>query len=173
MVRVRTQSRVRRLKWVGTVFCLFVALVISHTIKREVLWTRSRCLGQKEDVFRIGLAGGAVAADCSLQPRWSTRSIVLYTNLTRGASGFEVQEYYKAFEPRPRMVRLNLSGNASPPPGMHRIVVPLWPLLAAAGPPTVYLWYRDRRKRPGHCKKCGYNLTGNVSGACPECGEGI
>lgn len=25
----------------------------------------------------------------------------------------------------------------------------------------------------GHCKKCGYNLTGNVSGVCPECGTKI
>lgn len=23
----------------------------------------------------------------------------------------------------------------------------------------------------GHCQHCGYNLTGNVSGVCPECGE--
>jgi hypothetical protein len=23
------------------------------------------------------------------------------------------------------------------------------------------------------CRKCGYNLTGNVSGICPECGEKI
>jgi len=22
----------------------------------------------------------------------------------------------------------------------------------------------------GHCRKCGYDLTGNVSGICPECG---
>ncbi len=26
---------------------------------------------------------------------------------------------------------------------------------------------------PGHCRKCGYNLTGNVSGRCPECGATI
>jgi hypothetical protein len=26
---------------------------------------------------------------------------------------------------------------------------------------------------PGHCQNCGYNLTGNVSGICPECGRGI
>ena len=22
---------------------------------------------------------------------------------------------------------------------------------------------------PGHCRRCGYNLTGNESGVCPEC----
>lgn len=25
----------------------------------------------------------------------------------------------------------------------------------------------------GHCVNCGYNLTGNVSGVCPECGASI
>lgn len=29
-------------------------------------------------------------------------------------------------------------------------------------------------KRPpipsGHCRRCGYELTGNLSGTCPECG---
>ncbi|MFQ5807377.1 MAG: hypothetical protein ACE5I3_13095 [Phycisphaerae bacterium] len=30
-----------------------------------------------------------------------------------------------------------------------------------------------RRIPPGHCQKCGYDLTGNVSGKCPECGEAI
>ena len=27
------------------------------------------------------------------------------------------------------------------------------------------------RPGPGHCQKCGYDLTGNVSGVCPECGQ--
>ena len=35
---------------------------------------------------------------------------------------------------------------------------------------------RDRweglfRPPVGHCQNCGYDLTGNVSGVCPECGE--
>lgn len=27
--------------------------------------------------------------------------------------------------------------------------------------------------RLGHCRQCGYNLTGNTTGICPECGETI
>jgi hypothetical protein len=52
--------------------------------------------------------------------------------------------------------------------------VPLWvptvPLLLA----TCAAWRLDaiarRRGRPGHCAACGYDLTGNTSGVCPECG---
>lgn len=32
---------------------------------------------------------------------------------------------------------------------------------------------RRPRRKPGHCQKCNYNLTGNTSGRCPECGEAV
>ncbi len=50
---------------------------------------------------------------------------------------------------------------------------PLWPLAAGAGLVAAVAWWLDpprRRPRPGCCKACGYDLTGNVSGRCPECG---
>ena len=47
---------------------------------------------------------------------------------------------------------------------------PLWIPLAIVMLPTAFLWYRDRRPPPGHCQHCGYDLTGNISGVCPECG---
>jgi len=28
-------------------------------------------------------------------------------------------------------------------------------------------------RKPGHCRGCDYDLTGNVSGRCPECGTPI
>ncbi len=48
------------------------------------------------------------------------------------------------------------------------IRVPLWIPLSV----ILLLWLLARRKRPtpGHCVKCGYDLTGNRSGRCPECG---
>ena len=54
--------------------------------------------------------------------------------------------------------------------------IPTWPLLILLGLyPTYVLVFarkrrRDRLRRQGLCVKCGYNLTGNTSGVCPECG---
>ncbi len=51
------------------------------------------------------------------------------------------------------------------------IRLPLWLPIVLVMLPTAVLWYCDfRRKRPGHCRRCGYDLTKNESGRCPECG---
>ena len=52
-----------------------------------------------------------------------------------------------------------------------------WMILLFAIYPTIAFirgpYRRYRRRKKGLCLKCGYNLTGNVSGVCPECGEQI
>ena len=49
-------------------------------------------------------------------------------------------------------------------------VCPLWPIPLGAGLVAVWLWRLDRFPR-GHCRRCGYDLTGLAAGAvCPECG---
>ncbi|UCE59219.1 MAG: hypothetical protein JSU63_17465 [Phycisphaerales bacterium] len=55
---------------------------------------------------------------------------------------------------------------------------PVWfPLLLFGAYPTIaYIrgpLRRWRRRRKGLCLGCGYNLTGNVSGVCSECGETV
>ncbi len=67
--------------------------------------------------------------------------------------------------------------STSPAAGPHlrqrtrRLILPLWIPLLLTVVPTVILWRRDRRHTPGHCRKCAYDLTGNVTGVCSECGE--
>ena len=57
-----------------------------------------------------------------------------------------------------------------------RVVIPFWFALAlTAILPVIWIrrWSRHRRAEDDgmpHCAKCDYNLTGNVSGICPECG---
>ena len=34
-------------------------------------------------------------------------------------------------------------------------------------------WVRRERRRQGLCAACGYDLTANVSGVCPECGQTV
>jgi len=54
--------------------------------------------------------------------------------------------------------------------------MPFWfPLvLFAAYPVFVFIrgrMRRRRRRKHGLCPHCGYNLTGNVTGICSECGK--
>ena len=58
------------------------------------------------------------------------------------------------------------------------VVVPLWaPLAVFAAWPTLWGVRRSLRswlrRRASLCTKCAYDLTGNLSGVCPECGKPI
>jgi hypothetical protein len=69
-------------------------------------------------------------------------------------------------------VEYALLGDAHLGGGWHALIIPFWTLLAVVATPTGVLWLVDRRRiPPGHCQHCGYDLTGNISGRCPECGE--
>lgn len=53
----------------------------------------------------------------------------------------------------------------------------VWAVAGTALPPLLWLaargrraWGRRRRRRLGLCLACGYDLRGNPSGVCPECG---
>ena len=50
--------------------------------------------------------------------------------------------------------------------------------LAILGGPILTIALVERalalpRYPEGHCQSCGYNLTGNLSGRCPECGNAV
>ena len=53
------------------------------------------------------------------------------------------------------------------------IAVPLYAVFLAVAIPTLLVWRFVPKFPRGHCQRCGYNLTGNVSGTCPECGRAL
>ncbi len=58
----------------------------------------------------------------------------------------------------------------------HRdLFIPAWLLLAFFSVlPTRWVWIHWRHRESEHlCKACRYDLTGNTSGICPECGSAI
>jgi hypothetical protein len=54
------------------------------------------------------------------------------------------------------------------------VAAPYWSVVVLTGCPAalrIGQYYRRRRlARRGCCPNCDYNLTGNISGVCPECG---
>ena len=58
----------------------------------------------------------------------------------------------------------------APSPGFV-VIIPLWMVFLPVALLTAMLWRHDPRSLPGRCRGCGYNLTGNVTGICPECGQ--
>lgn len=61
---------------------------------------------------------------------------------------------------------------------MHAIFCPPWVIVGPLGIYPALVFFRGpfrrwRRRRRGGCLKCGYDLTGNVSSVCPECGTSI
>lgn len=56
-------------------------------------------------------------------------------------------------------------------PGL--LVCPLWIPFLLVAVPTAVFFRRDRRIPPGCCQSCGYDLRGNVSRVCPECGKRV
>jgi len=51
--------------------------------------------------------------------------------------------------------------------------LPLWIPFCLLAFALSFAKWRGHRAKQGHCRKCRYNLMGNTSGVCPECGTPI
>jgi hypothetical protein len=114
--------------------------------------------------------------------RWTGAGAKLYLSLDRGALFFSTRP-----SERPAGLSINVANaswramfNAFPAAdvtmrGLHwRGWLPLWIPLALVALPTFVLWWLERRPYPaGRCQQCRYDLTGNMTGVCPECGVAV
>jgi hypothetical protein len=153
MARLRRRWRI--LKWIGTLVCLILLIMFLVSTRRAVMWDSS------DRGREVGLLPGTVAYG------WRPVGWRLAHESYPPAPGWSLASYTGWSKPSWRLV--SHTGSS-----WCWLEVPLWMPFLIVALPTGFLWYRDRRRiPPGHCQKCGYNLTGNVSGACPECGEKV
>ncbi|MCP4591532.1 MAG: hypothetical protein GY842_12380 [bacterium] len=146
-MRYHHPSRTRRIaKWTGLVVC--VVVVVAWAVSLVIT------LGYGVPPWLFGIGEGAVAA-------------------THADSTGDEYADIRGFL---------FDGWVRPPvllPSVNRrlcyttMTVPLWIPLLPLSVGTAWLWCRDRKPPPGYCQRCGYDLTGNTSGVCPECGEGV
>lgn len=138
------------LQWSGLVVCLLIVITWAESLVHTIGWRRTAFV--LDDVIvrekSFYLSSGAVSLT------WQQYGRVL-------DSGWEIHD-----------------GDGSivwlPSWGATECVVPLWIPFLLLAVSTVSVWWLDRRRiPPGRCGHCGYNLTGNVSGRCPECGQPI
>ena len=147
----RKPSRLRRwMKWVGLVGC--AVIVVAWVV--NIRWTIGYSVGKLD--FRLG--AGRIGYDFGVRPIPIRRSPGLDIR-PFGGGYWRRCHYWVMFH------SLRQWG--------YSVRLPLWMPLVALAIPTAILWYRDRQPKPGHCQQCGYDLTGNESGVCPECGTEV
>ena len=147
-MRRRSQTR-RVLKWTGA---LLTALLLCTWVYASTHWT-----GVRYRNWLVWLEGG------SLVVMRVSGSPVGPPNWVNIRCPFEMEVFYWK------------SGRLLGKTASAELHLPLWIPFVVVAAPTALLFWLDRCYRfpPGYCRNCGYDLTGNVSGRCPECGESV
>ncbi len=148
------------MKWAaGALSCATLGAVLtSFWIKCEYCW---------KPYHGVVLCDGFVVLIAPNAPHLEAN--VLYPLQSAGVS--VQRNYYKPWSDGPLLgwprrigIVVNLTG----------VVIPPWVVVGLPATLAWVLWLFDRTHHPaGHCRRCGYDLTGNLSGRCPECGVAI
>jgi hypothetical protein len=162
---MRQRPRLRRvLKWGGTLTCLLIALAFVASMFNMIQWTSEFDDYRYCQLGDITFSHGALSI--WLESGQSTSTLPPEAGRSRGWTFMaildsQIDTWY-TYEATTTAGILEIS-----------LSIPLWMPFVLAFIPTAYLWYRDCPPTPGHCEKCGYDLTGNESGRCPECGGAV
>jgi hypothetical protein len=169
---------------------LLTLLSLLLLVATAVLWVRSyRTVEQycrlddatgREDEVVLLYGGVHVARVENLATLARQANLVLETGWTatpRASSGRAPSFDWQVFYNRNVVVRLEvlgfrwLTGSLGATNVMWSIRIPLWlPASVFALLPALWLSKRLRRRRPGRCPRCGYDLRA-TPGRCPECGH--
>ncbi len=163
------RSIIRRvLLWTGAVTCVLLVGLYFVSLRYSLVWRLSGYYGSLAVIDGHVLFAGGVGV-------LPIRGVLVYpTDWFPPGGHICPRADAPTVSPTPRSERIwwpwigwRTIGRAT----LIGAVAPIWALLLLVAAPTAGLWWLGRRRiPPGHCQKCGYNLTGNVSGRCPECG---
>ncbi len=133
----------RSVKWVGVAACAFLLCVWIGT-----LWSA------------FGYQAKTVAVDLSV----GCFEVSVFPKGTPTQGWFAAWQPYEAYW-LPRLIHGRFKTSRT-----THLFVPLWIPLLLVGTATILAFRHDRRFAPGHCQTCGYDLRGEFSTGCPECG---
>lgn len=165
----RPQNRERCvMKWIGALACSLLTLGWIVSCFFEVIFYHRG----STDRWCLSYRCGGLSLTAAPLDQWSAQipTGVFIDSLTEQEKSIR----NGGFVPLPRDYGFCLpSFEMDQVPFCFRWTVPSWVPLVLIGLPTVWGFARSRSVPAGACSKCGYDLTGNVSGACPECGATI
>ncbi|MBN2559788.1 MAG: hypothetical protein JXQ75_02495 [Phycisphaerae bacterium] len=158
-VAMRKRPQINQiLKWSGVFLCVLILVMMAATLKWKIYYV------MEKSAFSLAV-GGIGFGDWSMEP----------AHLQEALEELLHPPGWKAVPMPWRAMRLEIPYFFRWPrvePG--GLALPLWLPFAIVAIPTAFMFWRDRRRHPAHhCRSCGYNLTGNVSGVCAECGTPI
>ena len=172
-------SRARRiLKWTGAIACLLILVTWAASLRWGFRYHFSngyRCVGVSTGALEISrwtcTYPKFIMAWGSPQNRYLRARTPIGLEIHRPSFQYITYRNFGFESPHKEL--------SNPPSGTLTSVwwtIPFWLVLLLTAIPTAWLWHRDRRlisSSPDHrlCLRCGYDLTGNTSGVCPECGD--
>jgi hypothetical protein len=153
----RLSRKLRVCKWVGTIGCVLIVMVFVASL----WWVATCCLFWRTGLYALTIVDGGIAYGADYAAFAGGDGID-----TAWVWGLQPRTSQKG--PAPSILwRIRFFSDLS------FVAIPLWLPFLILLIPTLLLWRRDRKPRPGFCRQCDYDLTGNISGRCPECGTPI
>lgn len=148
-------------RWAATVLAaLCVAALVWSAQSRKTLLGRCRPLS-----LEVGLDDGALLIGWGNDDRTLEELLRPSSNWQRGYTSYrrtwgDSLRYVKSALPSLCATRSSVA-----------VRLPLWTIITPTTLLALYLWWIKRRRfGAGQCGRCGYDMTGNISGVCPECG---
>jgi hypothetical protein len=158
-----------------------VLWVWSYQVREEVIWRPTPTLTQRW-IADLRVCNGRIELDYVAATRTPPVLILRGVEARWRESGVQFVEAAPSNRLHfPRHYWLGFGWNRTTSVGQGGVArvfigcMPLWAVMALLLNLTLLLAWggRPSRDHPDNCVVCSYNLTGNTSGTCPECGTPI